>query len=50
MTGQITSTIQTGAKEGMVDMDSSIRKLLEEKKISPRAAYDEAIDKEAFKI
>ena len=48
-TGQITSTIQTGAKEGMIDMDSSIRKLLEEKKISARAAYDKAIDKEAFK-
>ena len=48
-TGQITSTIQTGAKEGMIDMDSSIRKLFEEKKISARAAYDKAIDKEAFK-
>ena len=48
-TGQITSTIQTGAREGMIDMDSSIRKLLDEKKITPRAAYDKAIDKEAFK-
>ena len=48
-TGQITSTIQTGAKEGMIDMDSSIRKLFDEKKISARSAYDKAIDKEAFK-
>jgi twitching motility protein PilT len=48
-TGQITSTIQTGVKEGMIDMDSSIRKLFDEKKISARAAYDKAIDKEAFK-
>src|SRR5438874_7926024 len=48
-TGQITSTIQTGVKEGMIDMDSSIRKLFEEKKISARAAYDKAIDKESFK-
>ncbi|HEY3055800.1 MAG TPA: type IV pilus twitching motility protein PilT [Thermoanaerobaculia bacterium] len=48
-TGQITSTIQTGAKEGMIDMDSSIRKLFNEGKITARAAYDKAIDKEAFK-
>ena len=48
-TGQITSTIQTGVKEGMIDMDSSIRKLLDEGKITARAAYDKAIDKELFK-
>ncbi len=30
-------------------MDSSIRKLFDEKKIIARAAYDKAIDKEAFK-
>ena len=48
-TGQITSTIQTGVREGMIDMDSSIRKLFDEKKITARAAYDKAIDKEAFK-
>ncbi|HEV8658101.1 MAG TPA: type IV pilus twitching motility protein PilT [Thermoanaerobaculia bacterium] len=48
-TGQITSTIQTGVKEGMIDMDSSIRKLFDEGKITARAAYDKAIDKEAFK-
>jgi twitching motility protein PilT len=48
-TSQITSAIQTGIKQGMIDMDSSIRNLLEEKKITARAAYDKAIDKELFK-
>jgi twitching motility protein PilT len=48
-TPQITSAIQTGMKEGMIDMDSSIRKLYNEKKVSARAAYDKAIDKESFK-
>jgi twitching motility protein PilT len=48
-TSQITSAIQTGIKEGMIDMDSSIRRLYDEKKISARAAYDKAIDKSQFK-
>jgi twitching motility protein PilT len=48
-TPQITSAIQTGMREGMIDMDSSIKKLLEEKKISARAAFDKAIDKSLFK-
>jgi twitching motility protein PilT len=48
-TGQITSAIQTGVREGMVDMDTSIRRLYEAKRITARAAYDKAIDKEAFK-
>src|SRR5258705_3022601 len=48
-TSQVTSAIQTGVKEGMIDMDSSIRRLYEEKKVSGRAAYDKAIDKEQFK-
>jgi twitching motility protein PilT len=47
--GQITSAIQTGVREGMVDMDTSIRRLYDEKRITARAAYDKAIDKEAFK-
>ena len=47
-TGQITSAIQTGVKEGMIDMDSSIRKLYEDGLISARAAYDKAIDKNAL--
>jgi twitching motility protein PilT len=48
-TPQITSAIQTGVKEGMIDMDASIRKLYEEGLISVRAALDKAIDKSAFK-
>jgi twitching motility protein PilT len=48
-TSQITSAIQTGMKEGMIDMDSSIRRLFDEKKITARAAYDKAIDKNQFK-
>jgi len=47
--GQITSAIQTGVKEGMIDMDSSIKRLFNEKKVTARAAYDKAIDKEQFK-
>ena len=48
-TPQITSAIQTGVKEGMIDMDGSIKRLFEDKKITARAAYDKAIDKELFK-
>ena len=48
-TPQITSAIQTGVKEGMVDMDTSIKRLFEDKKVTARAAYDKAIDKEQFK-
>src|SRR6476646_6704182 len=48
-TRQITSAIQTGVKEGMIDMDTSIKRLYEDKKISARSAYDKAIDKEQFK-
>ena len=49
MSSQITSAIQTGVREGMIDMDSSIRQLFEAGKISAQAAYDKAIDKEQFK-
>jgi len=48
-TPQITSAIQTGSKDGMIDMDTSIRNLYEEKKISAHAAHDKAIDKSQFK-
>ncbi|MBW3563331.1 MAG: type IV pilus twitching motility protein PilT [Acidobacteria bacterium] len=48
-TSQITSLIQMGTKEGMIDMDGSIMKHLEEGRVSARAAYDKAIDKEQFK-
>ncbi|HVT43830.1 MAG TPA: type IV pilus twitching motility protein PilT [Thermoanaerobaculia bacterium] len=49
-TGQITSMIQTGIREGMIDMDTSIRRLYEEGKVTASAAYDKAIDKEQFKL
>ena len=48
-TSQITSAIQTGTKRGMIDMDGSIRRLLDEGVITARAAFDKAIDKELFK-
>jgi twitching motility protein PilT len=48
-TSQVTSAIQTGVKEGMIDMDTSIRRLFEAGKVTGRAAYDKAIDKEQFK-
>ncbi|HSO21803.1 MAG TPA: type IV pilus twitching motility protein PilT [Chondromyces sp.] len=47
--GQITSIVQGGAKQGMVDMDTAIRELYEQGLVSARAAYDKAIDKELFK-
>jgi twitching motility protein PilT len=48
-TAQVTSAIQTGITQGMIDMDASLRQLIEQKKITPRAAYEKAIDKEGFK-
>ena len=48
-TTQITSIIQTGAKEGMIDMDGSLKQLLQAELITARSAYDKAIDKEQFK-
>jgi twitching motility protein PilT len=48
-TSQVTSAIQTGVRDGMIDMDTSIRRLFEAGKVSARAAYDKAIDKEQFK-
>jgi twitching motility protein PilT len=48
-TPQITSAIQTGQREGMIDMDTSIRRLFDANRITARAALDKAIDKENFK-
>ena len=45
---QITSAIQTGTKSGMIEMDTAIRELYEAGKVSARAAYDKAINKELF--
>jgi twitching motility protein PilT len=48
-TSQVTSAIQTGVKEGMIDMDGSIRRLYNDGEVTARTAYDKAIDKEQFK-
>jgi twitching motility protein PilT len=48
-TAQITSLIQGGIKQGMIEMDGSIRTLYEEGIVTARAAYDKAVDKELFK-
>jgi len=48
-TSQVTSAIQTGVKEGMIDMDGYIRRLHKDGEITARTAYDKAIDKEQFK-
>jgi len=48
-TAQVTSAIQTGVTQGMIDMDASLRQLIEQKKITQRSAYEKAIDKESFK-
>jgi twitching motility protein PilT len=47
-TRQITSAIQTGAKSGMIEMDTAIRALFDAGLVSARAAYDKAINKELF--
>ena len=47
-TGQITSAIQTGVKEGMIDMDAALQGLLQEGLVTPRAAYEKAVNKESF--
>jgi twitching motility protein PilT len=48
-TAQITSLIQGGVKQGMIDMDASIRALYDNGIVAARAAYDKAVDKEQFK-
>ncbi len=46
--GMINSMIQTGGAVGMQTMDQALQKLIAEKRITPRAAYEKAIDKELF--
>src|SRR5436305_9598611 len=48
-TSQVTSAIQTGVKEGMIDMDGSIRLLFNDGAVTARRAYHNSIDKEQFK-
>ena len=45
---QINSSIQTGAREGMRLMDTSLLELVESHQIDPREALDRAIDKNTF--
>ena len=45
---QINSLIQTGSSSGMQTMDQHLAQLIKEDKITPQAAYEKAIDKNAF--
>ncbi|MFZ5867117.1 MAG: type IV pili twitching motility protein PilT, partial [Thermodesulfobacteriota bacterium] len=45
---QIHSIIQTGSAEGMQTMDQALQKLVNEKRITPEAAYFKALDKSIF--
>jgi twitching motility protein PilT len=44
----VNSTIQTGVSLGMQTMDQALQKLVKDGKITPMAAYEKAIDKDAF--
>jgi len=46
---QIASALQTGGRQGMVEMDASIRRLLEDGRVTSRTAFDAAIEKESFR-
>ena len=47
-TFQLPTAIQTGAGSGMMLMDMSLLKLVQEGTVDPRVAYDRALRKEAF--
>ncbi|MGD8773154.1 MAG: ATPase, T2SS/T4P/T4SS family, partial [Gammaproteobacteria bacterium] len=47
---QIESTIQSGAKAGMLTMDNALQDLLDRRFISGREAYERAMSKDRFKI
>jgi twitching motility protein PilT len=46
--GMINSMIQTGGNLGMRSMDQALQKLIDDKRITPLAAYEKAIDKDLF--
>lgn len=48
-THQITSLIQTGQRQGMLTMDESLRKLVDNDIITDKAAFEKAIDKNLFR-
>ena len=45
---QLEKTMQSGAQFGMRTMDSAIQQLLDERQVSPREAYNKAINKSRF--
>ena len=47
--GMINSLMQTGTSLGMITMDVALQALIEQKRITPLAAYEKAINKELFK-
>ena len=47
--GMINSMIQTGGALGMVTMDQSLQKFVDDGKITLQAAFEKAIDKELFR-
>ena len=47
-TFQIPTAMQTGTGAGMMLMDMSLLKLVQEGSVDPRVAYDRALRKEAF--
>jgi twitching motility protein PilT len=47
-TFQIPSAMQTGGAAGMMLMDTSLMRLVQDGTVDPRAAYDRALRKEAF--
>ena len=48
-THQITSAIQTGVGMGMISMDASLRKLVEQDVITTDAALEKALDKDEMR-
>jgi twitching motility protein PilT len=46
---QITNLISTGKRAGMISMDASLWKLIDDGKVTPGDAFEKAIDKKMFK-
>ena len=45
---QLETTMQSGSREGMIMMDTALRKLMDKGQISGQAAYQSAIEKSKF--
>ena len=48
-THQIPGVISSGVGKGMISMDSSLRKLVDEEVVDPLAALEKALDKDEFR-